>query len=287
LGSDFCGEIAAVGKNVKELEIGDKIIAEPLISCDKCDSCLSGRQNLCQNKKMLGLHTQGALAEYIAVKASSVHRKHENMSNDEAVLIAPLASSIHAIKQAGISIGDLVVILGAGFVGLIALQVARLAGASVIIMDEDSERLHLSADLGADYVLSPSSNDAKELIMAFTKNEGVRFMLDCTSDPTRLAKSIDMLCNGGKIVLMEWTGNNLGQLPLTDIMAKGINLTGSGINYGYFQTAIELVNNGSVNLNSIVSHNYEFREISVAFDELSKGTSDMIKAIIKINNQPD
>jgi len=209
------------------------------------------------------------------------------MSPDEAAIIAPLASSIHAIKQAGISIGDLAVIFGARCNGLLALQVAKLAGASVIIMDEDSERLHLAADLGADYVLSPSSGDSKELIMAFTKSKGVKFMFDCTGSSASLMKMVDMMCKGGKIVFMEWTGNDLDQMPLTDIMAKGISLIGSSWDCGHFSTAIELANNGSVNLNSIASHDYEFNEIPVAFDEFSKETSDMIKAIIKFKAEED
>ena len=112
-------------------------------------------------------------------------------------------------------------------------------------------------------------------------------MLDCTGSSSSLMKTVDMMYRGGKIVFMEWTGNDLDQLPLTGIMAKGISLMGLSWDCGHFSTAIELANSGSVNLTSIVSHNYRFSEISVAFDELSKETSDMIKAIIKFEAEED
>lgn len=287
LGHELSGEIVAVGKKVINLEIGDEVVIEPLLSCEKCDPCLSGKHSLCQDASILGFDANGAFSEYVAVKSSFAHIKSETISLDEATLITSLASSIHAVKQAEISIGDQVVILGAGYTGLITLQVVRLSGASAIIMDEDSERLHFAADLGADYVLSPSSSDAEELIMALSKNDGIGFLFDCMGDPEYYGKAINMLCKNGKIVVMEYTGNNLDQLPLADILANEITLIGSTIHCNNFQTAIELVNSGSVNLNSIISNKYEFNEISEAFEELSGEPKDIIKAIIKFEAEED
>jgi L-iditol 2-dehydrogenase len=287
LGSEFYGEVVGIGKKVENLEIGDEVIGEPLLSCEKCESCLSGTTNLCRNNVILGLHKNGAFAEYLAIKSALTHRKDESMSSDEAVLISPLATSIHAIKQADISIGDLVVIFGAGCNGLLTLQVAKRAGISVIVMDEDSERLHLSADLGADYVVSPLSNDAQELIMAITKDKGVKYIFECSGNLQNLTKAIDLVCKSGKIVMMEWTGNDIDQLPLTKIMANEISLIGLSTNCKNFALAIELVNSGLINLNSIVSHDYEFNEIPNAFEELSKGGSDIVKAIIRFAEEED
>jgi 2-desacetyl-2-hydroxyethyl bacteriochlorophyllide A dehydrogenase len=283
LGHEFSGEIATVGKKVADLDYGDEVIVEPLLSCGECDSCLSGNHNLCRSVSMLGFHIPGAYAEYVTVKASLVHRKDETMSFDEATLIGPLASSIHAIKQAGISIGDQVVILGAGGVGLIALQIAKLAGASVIIMDEDSERLHFAADLEADYVISPSSDDAKELIMAVTKDKGVSFIFESTGDPKNLVKAVDLVCKGGKIIMMELIENSLDLLPLNEIILNEITLMGSVTHCKDFPLAIELVNSGSVNVNSIVSLYYEFDEIPKAFEILSQKSNEIIKAMIKFD----
>lgn len=287
LGSEFYGEVVGIGKKVENLEIGDEVIGEPLSSCEKCEPCLSGNIDLCQKHTIRGLNKNGVFAEYLAIKSTLTHRKDESMSSDEAILISPLSTSIHAIKQADISIGDMVVIFGAGCSGLLTLQVAKRAGISVIVMDEDSERLHLSADLGADYVLSPLSNDAQELIMAITRNKGVKYIFECSGEIQNLTKAIDLVCKNGKIVMMEWTGNDIDQLPLTKIMANGISLIGLSTNCKYFPIAIELVNSGLVNLNSIVSHDYKFSEIPHAFDELSKGGSDIVKAIINFTAEED
>jgi len=281
LGHEFSGEVAAIGKNVDDLSEGDEVIVEPLIPCEECHFCVSGRYNMCKNLIMLGYNAQGAFAEYVVAKASMVYGKDDSLSYGEAVLIEPLSRAIHAIKQAGVSIGDTVVIIGAGSTGLLTLQIAKRSGAVVIITDTLTERLHFAADLDADYALP--TDDAKELVMALTKGIGARFVIECTGKPQNLEKSTDLVSKGETIIMMEPIGNKLVQLPLTKIVTDEIKLLGSMTYCRDFPIAIELADSRAVNLNSIISHEFELSNIGDAFEKLSEDQEDITKAVINFS----
>jgi 2-desacetyl-2-hydroxyethyl bacteriochlorophyllide A dehydrogenase len=278
LGHELSGEIVAVGREVNDLSEGDEVIVEPLMPCEECQSCISGKYNLCKDMMMLGYNVQGAYAEYVVAKASMVFSKYDSLSYSEAILVEPLARAIHAVKQAGISIGDNVVIIGATSTGLLTLQIAKRAGAVVVITDTVAERLHFAADLDADYALP--TDDAKELVMALTKDIGARFVIECTGKPQNLEKSTDLVSKGGTIVMMELIGNRLVQLPLTKIVTDEIKLLGSMTYCRDFPIAIDLADSRAVNLKSIISHEYELSNINEAFENLSEDNDDMIKAVI-------
>jgi len=280
LGHELSGEIAVAGKNVSDFSVGDEVVVDPLMPCKKCQSCLSGNPGFCQNVKMMGYNTSGAFSEYVSVNASLVYRKDENLSFEEACLIEPLSISIHAVKKIGVGIGDVVIIMGAGSTGLLTLQVAKRSGASVLVVDNVMDRLHLSADLDADYVVNPSANDANELAMALTKGAGSAYVLECTGDPTYLEKAFDYVCPGGTVAMLEPLGNKPVQLPITKITMNGIRLMGFTTYFGEFSMAIDLINSGAISLSSIISHTFSFSKISEAFKKLSQGQEDIIKAVV-------
>ena len=278
LGHEFSGEISAISGDVNDFSEGDEVIVEPLMPCEECHSCMSGRYNLCKDMMMIGYNIQGAFAEYVTAKASMLHQKYDELSFSESVLIEPLSRSIHVIKQAGIGIGDAVVVIGATATGLLTLQIAKRTGAVVVIIDSVMERLHFAADLEADYALP--TDDARELVMAMTKDIGARFVIECTGKPQNLEKSVDLVCKGGSIVMMEPIGNRLVQLPLTKIFTDEIKLMGSMTYCRDFPIAIELADTRAIDLNSIISHEFELSNINEAFEKLSEDHDDMIKAVI-------
>lgn len=282
LGHELLGEIVALGKNVNNFKIGNEVIVEPLFPCGRCYSCIDGKYNLCINSRMLGVNTHGAFAEYVVAESSKVYIKDEFLSYEQALLIENLAMAIHAVKQSRISIGDIAVILGADAIGLLTLQVAKRSGASVIITDSDQEKLHLAADLDADYVISSETGDTQELVMAMTKNKGADVIIDCSGTPQTIKQNTDLVRKGGRITMVGWTGNETDSMDLTKIVMNEINLVGC-INYcGEFQTAIELANSNLFNLSSIISHTYDFYQIPKVLEKLSQD-NEIIKAIINLH----
>ena len=287
LGHEFSGEVAALGEGVEgaygdaPLEVGDGVIIEPLFPCGECPACLAGDYNLCYAMTMAGHQTLGSFAEYAIAKAALVYPKDQSLSFDEAALMEPLAVAVHAVKRAGISIGDMVVVLGSGTIGLLTMQVAKKAGAMVIATDVLADKLHLAADLGADYVVNADTSDPCELVMAITKSRGADVVIDCAGIPQTLMQTVDLVRKGGTITMIGWTGHESDSISLTKITRHEINLLGSIIYCRDFPTAIELAVSRDVNLSSIISHEFELSEVGQVLEELSQERHDIIKGIIR------
>lgn len=281
LGHQLSGEISSLGKNVKNLKIGDEVIVEPIFPCGKCYLCLDGKYNLCIDNRILGVNINGTLAEYVVAESSKVHPKDKLLPYDQAVLIGDLALAIHAAKRSSISIGDVAVIFGADAIGLLTLQVAKRSGAEVLIIDVDQEKLHLAADLEADYVISPETGNIQELVMAMTKNKGADVIIDCMGTPQTIKQTADLVKKGGKIIIIAWTGHETDPINLTKIVMNEINLMGC-INYcAEFQTAINLANTNMLNLSSIISHTYDFYQIPKVLEKMSQD-NEITKAIVDL-----
>ena len=287
LGHEFSGEVAALGKDVEGFEIGDGVIVEPLLPCTECKACSAGDYNLCSELVMTGYHVPGSFAEYAIARTGFVYPKGEFLSFDEAALVEPLAVAVHAVRQARIGIGDTVIILGTGTIGLLAIQVARKAGAKVLATDLSNEKLHLAASLGADYVMAGNTDEARQLVMAMTQDSGADVVMECAGTPQTLAQSVELVRKGGTILVVGWTGNELDSISLTGIAMNGIKLLGSTIYCRDFPTAIELAVSGDVNLNSMISHTSSLSKVGEALEELSQGQHEIIKAMVRLQEQED
>ena len=287
LGNEFSGEVVALGEDAEDVNMGDGVIVEPLFNCGKCPACLAGDYNLCSELVMIGYQTHGSFAEYTIAKASMLHRKDESLSFQEASLIGPLAVAVHAVKRAGISVGDTVALLGSGAIGLFTLQVARKAGAKVIMTDVIDEKLHLAASLGADYVLNANTTDPRELVMAITRDRGADVVMECVGTPQTIAQTVTLVRKGGTIVMVGWTGSESDHIPLTMITTGEISLLGSAAYCRDFPTAIELAISGDVNFSSIISHQFELSQVGEALEELSGDQTDIIKAMVSFPEEEE
>ena len=287
LGHEFSGELAALGDGVEGFEIGDGVIVEPLFPCGECADCLAGDYNLCSDLAMIGYQAPGSFAEYVIARAAFLYHKDESLSFDEAALVEPLAVAVHAVRRAGIGIGDLVVVLGADGIGLLVMQVAKKAGATVIVTDRVSDKLHLAADIGADYVVNTDSSDIYELLMAITRDRGADIIMECAGTTQTLIQTVDLVRRGGTIVMVGWTGNELDQISLTEIAMGEINLLGSTLYCRDFPTAVELAVSRDVNLSSMISHEFSLSEVGEALEELVGDQHEIIKGIVRISEQED
>ena len=281
LGHEFSGDVVALGKDVEDFKIGDSVIVEPLFLCGECPACLAGNYNLCGELIMSGHQVHGSFAEYAIAKAALLYPKDESLSFSEAALVEPLAIAVHAVKRAEISIGDTIAILGTGSIGLLTIQVAKKAGATVVATDVSADKLHLAADLGADYVMNADAGNTGELVMAMTKNRGADVVIECAGTPQTLIQTVELVRSGGTIVIVGWTGNELDRISLTKIAMNEINLRGSVLYCRDFPTAIELAVSRSINLGWMISHEFELSEVGKAFEELSKDRHEIIKGIVK------
>ncbi|MEM3062996.1 MAG: alcohol dehydrogenase catalytic domain-containing protein, partial [Nitrososphaerota archaeon] len=156
MGHEFSGEVIEVGKNVKNLVKGDRVAVDPIIRCLKCEQCLNGRSNICENMRLIGLHTPGAFSEYIAIPAEKCYKMPDNLSFEEASMVEPMSVGVHAVNLASMKINsDVAIIGGTGVIGLCTLQALRTVGAGRIICTGTREnKLRIAEKLGANILIN-------------------------------------------------------------------------------------------------------------------------------------
>lgn len=184
VGHEFCGEIVAFGSEVKGLEIGDRVSAEGHVTCGVCRKCRAGRQHLCMNTVGIGVNRAGAFAEYIAVPAFNVFKLPDAISDDMAAILDPLGNATHTALSFDL-VGEDVLITGAGPIGIMAVAIARYAGARhVVITDVNDYRLSLARQMGATVALNVTEGSIDQSMQDLGMEEGFDVGMEMSGNPT-------------------------------------------------------------------------------------------------------
>ncbi len=270
LGHELTAEIVAVnavGSNV--LPIGSRVTVNPARACGFCNYCKDGKSNLCPNTVMLGSGsttppTNGALAEYVTVRADQCHVLPEDMDDGFGAMIEPLAVALQALKQAGNVAGKKVLVTGGGAIGLLTALSAKAFGAvPVVLSDIVSERREAALHSGVDAVINPADKAVSESIAEIT-GDGFDVILEASGAPRALRQSFDWVKRGGTIVQIGTLGTEDLPLPANQIMTKEIRFIGS-FRYGnVFDEAIRLVHSGRINLAPFITDVLPLSDISKA-----------------------
>ena len=203
LGHEFSGEIAEVGGGVTGIEIGDRVTASPLRFCGECFWCRRGETHICERRAATGVKADGGFAEYVNVPAYGIHKLPPEISYEEAALTEPLAVGLHAVRKSGIRPGGDVVIVGAGAIGLAALQAAKALGAGRIMVAEVVKtRKEYAQKLGAWTVLDPSEVDVPAEVMKITDGVGADIGFECVGSSKTATLVLDSVRRGGKMIVL-------------------------------------------------------------------------------------
>ena len=284
LGHEFSGVIADVGREVKGLNIGDPVVAEPNIPCGSCYFCrMSERNYFCENLEATGVTVNGAFAEYVKVVASNVYRLPEGYNLDEAALIEPLACCVRGIDQAEIKVGDTVAIVGAGPVGLILLQLALQSGASMVIQtDMEDSRLSLAKDLGADHTINVTKEDPVESIKELTGGYGVDVAIEAVGKPEAITQAMRATRRGGRLVIFGVSPEDaVWKVRPFELYDKELTIKTSYRSPYTFQRAVKIAVSGRVRLKPLISHVFKLDDIHRAFEVAEKRLEGAVKVLVK------
>lgn len=269
-GHEFLGHVAAKGKNVTEYGIGDRVIADQIVPCGKCKFCKTGRYWMCQPHATFGFQKEnnGGMAEYVRYpKNAVVYHVPENMPLEQALLIEPYGCSKHAVDRANIGIEDVVVISGAGTLGLGMITYARqMNPAKLIVLDMMDERLEKAKEFGADIVLNPGKEDALKKVEELTDGYGCDIYIEATGYPSSVVQGLQMVRKLGTFVefgvfaektAVDWTliGDN-----------KELNVFGAHLSPYCYPYVIENIANGLLKTNGIVKHLFDLEDWEKAFE---------------------
>ena len=205
LGHEGAGVIAEVGESVKGLAKGDRVTIEAIIGCGSCYYCKKGHPNLCPDWEHLGITRDGTFAEYIKLPMTAVHKLPDSVSFEEGALIEPLGIVANAFGRIRVSLGDAIVIIGPGTLGLLATQVARSYGASRVIvlgLEKDRMRLEKAKELGADVTVISDQGEPVEAVLALTNKMGADIVIEAGGTRESFVLANDLVRGRGQLVIM-------------------------------------------------------------------------------------
>ncbi|QUH27114.1 NAD(P)-dependent alcohol dehydrogenase [Serpentinicella alkaliphila] len=284
LGHECAGEVVEIGKNVKNLVVGDRVALEPGKTCGKCEFCKSGKYNLCTDVEFFATPPyHGVFTNYVAHPEDMCFKLPENVSNTEGALVEPLAVGLHATDQGGVKLGNTVVIFGTGCIGLVTLLSAKAKGASnVIVVDVLENRLQVAEKIGATHVINAKTTNVIEKIAELTNGRGADVVIDTAGAEITLKQTVDVVRRGGTIVLVGMTPKDEVEFDFMKLMGKEAEIKTVFRYRNLYPTAINAIASGSLNVKDIVSHEFEFDKTKEAFDFVAGNASDVVKAVIKI-----
>jgi len=283
MGHEFMGRVAEIGEAVRMVGKGDRVSGEGHIADGTCFLCRTGQAHLCENLKIIGVDRDGAFAEYIALPEGNVWKLDPAIPDEFAAVFDPLGNAVHTVMAAGVSVKS-VLITGVGSIGLMAIPVARAAGASAVYaVDINPAKLELAKKLGADETFAADDPKIIEKIVSLTRGDGADVLLEMSGNPQALDMGLRAVRKGGCVALLGIPSESV-TIDLADrVIFKGLTLL--GINgrrmfETWYQTEA-LVRSGRVDLKPIITHVLRFEEFDRAFELMRSGEAAKIVLDLK------
>jgi len=282
MGHEFAGDVVELGSNVKGLKKGDRVTVEPILSCGECVPCRRGQYNICLNLRFMGLHTPGALAEYIAAPAHRCYIIPDGLTYEEASLAEPLSIAVHALNRTSMRVDNSILIIGGGIIGSLILQVAkRKTSGQIIVTDLIDQRLRLAASLGADATINAGREDVYGRVMEATHGEGVDVAVEAVGLQETMQQAVTLVKKGGSITVVGLL-ERMVAVDMMKVVSSEVEVRGT---YTYaggdFETSLNLIRDHKVNLEPFLAHTFPLEEVQKGFEAMAGNGERVLKAIIK------
>ena len=276
VGHEFSGTIVECGIEVRGFEPGDRVFAEGHITCGVCRNCRAGRRHLCMNTKGVGVNRPGAFAEYIAVPAFNVFKLPDAITDDMAAILDPLGNATHTALSFDL-VGEDVLITGAGPIGIMAVAIARYAGARhIVITDINDYRLELARKMGASAALNVTRESIDDTMQALGMEEGFDVGMEMSGNPTAFRDLLRTMHHGGKVALLGIPPDDTA-IDWNQVIFKGLFLKGI---YGreMFETWYKMSSmlQSGLNIEPIITHHFGIDEFEPAFELMESGQSGKV-----------
>jgi L-iditol 2-dehydrogenase len=280
MGHEAAGVVDEVGTGVTSVRPGDRVVLRSILSCGRCDRCLHGGPNICLDRRGLGMHLDGAYAERVVAPEAMVVPLPETLTFENGSLVEPLAVAMHAVNLTPFALRDVIVIVGAGPIGLLTLLAARRRGAgTVIVTDRDPHRLEVAGRLGADLVIDVGSTEPVAAVEAATGGRGADAVFEAVGIPATVAQSVAVARPGGQVT---WIGNSAPEvpLPMQQLVTRELTVRGS---YGYvdeFAGAIDALAAGWIDGGSLIECVAGLDDGEDVFRQLAAGSLAAVKVVL-------
>ncbi|MGZ4812520.1 MAG: L-threonine 3-dehydrogenase [Terriglobales bacterium] len=277
-GHEFCGTVVAYGDEVTSVKEGDFVSAEMHVACGKCLQCRIGEAHICQNVKILGVDANGAFAEYVVIPESNIWKLDASIPQEYASILDPLGNAVHTVLAGEIA-AKTVAITGTGPIGLFAIAVARACGATqVFAIEVNQYRRRIATAMKADYVLDPSTQDVRQIVMDLTGGVGVDVVCEMAGHPDAIRTAFNIVRRGGRISLLGLTSKPIALNFSEDIIFKGITV--QGINgrrmYQTWYQMTALLKAGKLDLHPVITDKLAMKDFNKGMERLKTGEASKI-----------
>ncbi|MFC0323629.1 zinc-binding alcohol dehydrogenase family protein [Gallibacterium melopsittaci] len=276
LGHEASGTITAIGNNVTNWKVGQRVALIPYVSCDQCDACRSGKTNCCEKISVIGVHEDGCFREYLSVPEKNILAIDDNVDDISAALIEPFSISAHAVRRANIQPHDDVLVVGAGPIGLGAAAIAAADGANVVIADTSAERRqHIEQQLKL-----PSFDPITEKAENYFNGKLPLVVIDATGNQKAMNNAVNLIRHGGRIVFV---GLFKGDFSISDpdFHKKETTLLGSrNATYEDFSKVQQLMAQKKLSASMMLTHTFDFEQLAEIYAEQVVNNKSLIKSVI-------
>lgn len=280
IGHEAAGVVEAVGDGVDGLKPGDSVVLEPITYCGKCYACRVGHHNVCRELKVLGCIVDGTFREYGVFKRSQVYKfDSSKMSYVQAALCEPYTIGEQANWRGNVMEGDVVLVHGAGPIGLIVADVAHSRGATVIVSEPNEARLAMAKDFGASHQINPAKENLEKRVFDITGGEGVNVIFEAAGVPALLASATKLLSPAGRLVAMTYGAEPI-PVDFRAMNAKELTILGTRHQFQKFPETIERLPSRLERVDKLTTHVFKAEEFKKAFDVLQDKTSGAGKVVI-------
>jgi len=283
MGHEAAGTIAALGPGVGGWTEGQRVTFDSTLSCGQCPFCRRGQINLCNRRRVLGVscaeyRCNGAFAQYVVVPQRILYRLPGELSLERAALVEPLSVAVHAAGRLDAQPDESAVVIGAGTIGLLAIQVLRCRGCRVAAVDVEADRLELARRLGAELATSPPG--AADALRDWSGGAGADLALEAVGADATVHLAIDCLRKGGRLALV---GNLVAQaeLPLQAVVTRELTLYGSCASAGEYPACLDLMARGQVDVDLLISATAPLADGPQWFARLQRKQSGLLKVILR------
>ena len=283
IGHELAGIIEEIDSdnNPKGFKPGDEVIIDPYIYCGHCYPCSVKRTNCCTSLKVLGVQTEGGMAEYFAHPSHLLVKKPENMDWILAAMAEPLTISLHGVHRGGLKAGEYVAIYGAGTIGVLAGMAAEAYGAHAIIIDIVQERLDFAKSVGVEHIINSGKDDTVKIVKELTNGDGAQLVMECTGANACIRQSLDIVSNAGRITFTGWPHKETS-IPTDMITKKEIDIRGARTSAGEFEEAIELITSGRVDIRKILTKTVSMEEAPETIIDIEKNPGNYLKVVVNV-----
>ncbi len=286
MGHEAAGEVVKVGPAVRSFKPGDRVTFDSTISCRACQFCLRGEVNLCDSRQVLGVscvdyRRHGAFADFVAVPEHIVYTLPASFPYERAALIEAVSIGMHSVKISGIAPGSAAVVIGAGMIGLLTIQILRyLACSPVLAVDVDEERLSLARQLGAEHTFLGTDNDIAERLKRITNGQGPDYAFEAVGSQSSVVTAIESVRRGGTVTLIGNLASKV-EIPLQTVVTRQLRLLGSCASAGEYRECIDLMEKGAVNVDCLISAVAPLRDGPAWFERLYGRERGLMKVILE------